>query len=54
MISPPDFHLPQDGNQRLRDWRIEHVSVRLRESSRHHEGGYIRMKVVDMGQAHVA
>jgi hypothetical protein len=44
----------QDGNKRAWDRGIEHVPVGLGEGTRHHEGGYVRMKVVVMGQAHVA
>jgi hypothetical protein len=54
MIGFPDFHLPQDRNERVWDRRIEHVPVDLGERAREHEGGNVRMKVVDMGQAHVA
>jgi hypothetical protein len=54
MVSFPDFHLAQDGDERLRDRCIENVPVSLGERPRDHEGGDIRVKVVDMGQAHVA
>jgi hypothetical protein len=54
MVSLPDFHLPQDGDERVRDRRIEHISVNLGERTREHEGGHVGMKVLDMGQAHVA
>jgi hypothetical protein len=54
MISLLCFHLPENGHERVWDWRLEHIPVGLGEGPRNHEGGDIRMKVVDMGQAHVA
>ncbi|WP_201864327.1 hypothetical protein [Microvirga soli] len=53
MISLPDFHLPENGDERVRDGCIEHVPVSLGEDAGDHEGRNIRMEVGDVGQAHV-
>jgi hypothetical protein len=54
MVGFPDFHLPEDGDERVWHRGIEHVPVGLGESPCDHEGGDIWMEIVDVGQAHVA
>ena len=49
-----DLHLAQDRDERGRDRGIEHVPVGLGHRTGDHEGGNVRMGVVDVGQAYVA